>query len=800
MGSDLDLISNETGADVGEDLSVEIVGSFPLFDGLLSDTVVQNSAYRRRHSSVNEQSVHPADVEEMLAKGWLVSRTGKRVVRVKQAKPHHQMLEDRAWCLLHLMRFSEISEQAFSIKFRRATGTLGSKQIDAFACDHEVAIVVECKSRADRGRRSLQKDIGETAALQNYIRQAVYGHYSERPKPKLIWLYVTSNIIWSEPDIERARDCGIYIVTENELNYFETFLKHMGPAGRYQLLGEFLKGQRIPAMGGTKVPAIRGTLGGQKFYSFVTSPRNLLKIAFVNHQALNHPDGRPAYQRMISSSRIKEIGEFISEKGGFFPTNILINFVDSPRFDLIDNKENTDQNIKFGWLTLPSVYRSAWIIDGQHRLYGYSGLSDKFLDQSLFVLAFDKMDTFKEADLFITINHKQKSVPKGLLVALLADLRMGDADPKTALSALASAVVRRLNIDKSSPLFQRFAMPDVPPTPTQNLTISEAVNGLNRSNLLGRVVRASIAPAALSGGTDDETIERARQILNGYFEMIRLANPERWEAGRAAFVCVNPGIRAHLMLIPEIIAYLSYKKIIDFLTMTPEEVVAEIVVIAKPLSDYFSSATDEDIKENYARKFGEGGVKEYLYNLCELIIAEHPDFGSEEFKRYIAQKESNVIDEANRFIMAFSETLMDCVIKVLKSRHGDRRTDSGEPAYWEFGVTSRRVLENAYKKQLADSTNRRKPKEAYLDIIDLKEIVETSDNWLFFEPVFNIALPAEKKGSKKYHTAWIARFAEIRNIAAHKNSLRTYTDEDLEFVDWLRSEVAPSIEQELKSI
>lgn len=293
----------------------------------------------------------------MLAKGWLVSRTGKRVVRVKQAKPHHQMLEDRAWCLLHLMRFSEISEQAFSIKFRRATGTLGSKQIDAFACDHEVAIVVECKSRADRGRRSLQKDIGETAALQNYIRQAVYGHYSERPKPKLIWLYVTSNIIWSEPDIERARDCGIYIVTENELNYFETFLKHMGPAGRYQLLGEFLKGQRIPAMGGTKVPAIRGTLGGQKFYSFVTSPRNLLKIAFVNHQALNHPDGRPAYQRMISSSRIKEIGEFISEKGGFFPTNILINFVDSPRFDLIDNKENTDQNIKFGWLSLLSSIR-----------------------------------------------------------------------------------------------------------------------------------------------------------------------------------------------------------------------------------------------------------------------------------------------------------------------------------------------------------------------------------------------------------------------------------------------------------
>jgi len=168
----------------------------------------------------------------MLAKGWEVCRTGKRVTRIKQAKPHHQMLEDRAWGVLHLMGYDELSEIAFAIKFRRATGSLGSKQIDAFACDSETAIIIECKSRTDRGRRSLQKDIGETVALQKYIRQAIYNHYNGKPKPKLIWLYVTSNIIWSESDIQRAHDGGIYIVTKNELNYFEVFLKHMGSAGR----------------------------------------------------------------------------------------------------------------------------------------------------------------------------------------------------------------------------------------------------------------------------------------------------------------------------------------------------------------------------------------------------------------------------------------------------------------------------------------------------------------------------------------------------------------------------------------
>jgi DNA sulfur modification protein DndB len=779
------------------DLDLEVESEAPLIANLLSEKSDQLAAFRQRSRVVRRQSVHKHEVDELLAKGWRIGRTGKRKTGLAKDKPEHEKLEDRAWCLLYRMGYDELNGTRFEIKFRRSTGSAGSKQIDVFACDSETAVIVECKSKVDRGRKSLQKDLSETAALQQYIRNSVFAHFGKRPKPKLIWLYVTSNIIWSEPDIDRARDAGIYVVTENELQYFETFLKHMGPAGRYQILGEFLKGQRIPALVGNKVPAIRGTLGGQTFYSFVTTPRDLLKISFINHQALNHPDGRPAYQRMVSAKRIKDIGEFISKKGGFFPTNLLINFMQSPRFDPISNKENTDPNIKFGWLTLPAIYRSAWVIDGQHRLYGYSGLTDEFLNQSLLVLAFDHMETYKEADLFITINHKQKSVPPGLLVTLLADLRMGDPDPKTALSALASSVVRRINIDKTSPLNQRFATPDVAAGPHQNLTISEAVNGLNRSGLLGKIIHGSIVPGPLCGATDDATIDRARRILNGYFDALRTANPVRWEAGKSAYMCVNPAIRAHLMLIPEIIAYIVHKRTIDFVTLSEEKFIMELARVAAPIFDFFNTSSDEEVKRDYSRKFGEGGVKEYLYNLCGLIIGKFPEFGSEEFRRYVDQKASDEVDDANRLIMKLSENMIDCVVKVLKSRYGEHRRASGEPAYWELGVTSRRVQENAYKKQLEEVSNRRKPKEAYLDILDLKDIIEQENNWLFFEPIFNVPMPGERKGSKKFHTGWIAKFNEIRKIAAHKNALRTYSEDDLEFVDWLRTEVAPGIEQEL---
>lgn len=56
-------------------------------------------------------------------------------------------------------------------------------------------------------------------------------------------------------------------------------------------------------------------------------------------------------------------------------------------------KDQRDEDkLRFGWLHLPSTYKSAWIIDGQHRLYGFSDLDDKYLDSTLFVIAFERLD------------------------------------------------------------------------------------------------------------------------------------------------------------------------------------------------------------------------------------------------------------------------------------------------------------------------------------------------------------------------------------------------------------------------
>lgn len=757
---------------------------------LLVDAAELAQAYRLRKNSKELSSVHPADVSEAEKKGWSVQRHGKRSTRLQRPKGHEVWLEDRVWCLFYAMGYRVLNGTNFKISFIRGDGSKGRKQVDVYAEDNETVLVIECKSRAERGRRSLQKDLQETASLQDFFRDSIVNRYGNRPRPKIVWAYVTNNIIWSQQDIERASAHEIKVITENEIQYFETFVRHMGPAGKYQILGEFLRGQKVPGLAETKLPAIKGKIGGETFYSFVSTPRDLLKIAFINHQALNHPDGRPAYQRMISSSRIKEIGEFI-KGGGFFPTNILINFSDSPKFDLIANKENTDPNIKFGWITLPSKYRSAWVIDGQHRLFGFSHLDGKHLDQSLFVLAFEKMAVQKEADLFITINHKQKSVPKGLLVSLLADIRMGDSDPSTALSALGSAVVRALNTDKTSPLTRRFATNGVPAEPSQNLTISEVVNGLRRSGLLGKLSGKNVVPGALSGATDDATVERASSVLGAYFEQVRAANPQRWEAGRDGYVCVNPGIRAHLTVIAEVVTFLTHKKSLDFGLMKPDEFVKHLTEFCEPIFVYIRTASNEAVREKFSRKFGEGGVKEYAYHLMQLLKDKHPEFGTEEFLRWVDQSNSEKIDEINQFLMKLAERLTDYVIDTLKQVHGTHRLASDEQAFWEIGVESERIRRNAFEAQQRDKT-RRKPKEAYLNIVDLAEIVKQSNNWDHFEHVFKNPRPGERQG-QKYYLSWIQDFNELRNIAAHKNQLKTYTDADLEFIEWLRTEVHPKL-------
>ena len=244
-------------------------------------------------------------------------------------------------------------------------------------------------------------------------------------------------------------------------------------------------GQKIEGLA-RKVVATRGKMGGETFYTFLIRPDELLKIAYVGHKASRDIENLETYQRMLQPRRLRKISEYING-GGKFPTNIVVNLKADVRFEATANFGEE----ALGLLHLPPIYASAWIIDGQHRLYGYAyarGAGGFNQDSTVLpVLAYQNLPADKEMNLFIDINSKQVKVSTGLLVELYADLHWGSSDPEEAFQALLSRMASRLNSERTSPLYDRMVVTGKKKTQYRCLTQTSARDGLGRCQTIGDV-------------------------------------------------------------------------------------------------------------------------------------------------------------------------------------------------------------------------------------------------------------------------------------------------------------------------
>ena len=78
------------------------------------------------------------------------------------------------------------------------------------------------------------------------------------------------------------------------------------------------------------------------------------------------------------------------------------------------------------------------------------------------------------------------------------------------------------------------------------------------------------------------------------------------------------------------------------------------------------------------------------------------------------------------------------------------------------------------------------PREAYLDVLDYRDIVRQKNNWPLFEKVFNIPLPDEK--GKIYYLEWMEKLNKIRRVPAHPSGSRGYDEADYEFMKFIKYE------------
>ncbi len=466
----------------------------------------QKEVYQTLGGASMKLAEEKAILEE--ANGWHIHKRNKKSIRMAKPKPADEQLEDELWSLLAQMGLREMSKGR---NFKLSVGKdVPARQIDVFAKDDETAVILECTQQRRPGPRRMTELIEKLTANREAILTTLRKAYGQRAYLKTKFLIATRNIRWSDADLARCKQAQVAIIREQELAYYSGLVSRLKNAARYQFLGHMFAGQKIEGLSNTVI-ASRGKMGGQTFYSFMISPDHLLKIAYVGHKAIPDVENLTTYQRMLKPHRLKKIAAFIND-GGRFPTNIVLNLKTGQRsrrerpltFEVVE----TAGGAAFGRLHLPPVYASAWVIDGQHRLYGYAQArrENGFKEDSslLPVLAYDNLPAEEEMNLFIDINSKQEKVRTNLLVELYSDLHWNSPDPGEAFQALLSRTASRLNSDPTSPLHDRMIVTGKKKNHLRCLTPTSIRDGLKASKLLGASVGGGFATGPLSTARADD--------------------------------------------------------------------------------------------------------------------------------------------------------------------------------------------------------------------------------------------------------------------------------------------------------
>ena len=750
------------------------------FTGIISGRDIQSELRRRRLKFV-EITISMSDESSHIADGWEVVRRNKKTLRVRKPKPVGQQLEDDVWTLLALAGFPEMSSgRNFSIPVSSEGARVPPKQIDVVAVDDDTVLVIECKASETPRKRSLQKELNETRALQQPIRDWINTLYLERRR--VCFIYVTRNIRWNGPDRERAKEHQIAIIHDPQIKYYQKLSEIIGPATRHQLQADLFEGSPIQGLRAT-VPALKGTFGRKRFYQFAIEPERLLKLAYVSHRAKIDDEAIGTYQRLLKKNRLKDIAQHINETGGVFPTNVVVNFRQPKPLRFDQSGPSGDDPTVFGTLHLPNTYKCAWVIDGQHRLYGFS-LSERASKGKIPVLAFDGLDPAEELKLFVEINTKQVKVPKSLLVQLEPDLRLGPDDPEQDLRRLHSQLAVDLSMSDESPLYGRIASEwdniDKP------LTLAQLVAGISGSQLVGYVRSGVPYPGHLYGRDAQTTRERAKLTIEKYLSLFSEGAEEHWgrnSSKAGGFLCTNFGVSALLRLFREILDHLSYaRRDVQFQTLSPDATVGMVSDFVSPIIHWFNSEYDTD-RPRFSGRFGSGGPIIYTLNLMEIIHAHFPEFNPPYLDEHIRAGSATTLTRAQQLVTEIEDSIRNVTLTVLKTKFG-----KDESGWWRQGVPQ--TVRSSAASRSETSVEGGSP-DNYLDLIDYKKIVEQTKVWRDFERHWTVDRSLRSKSDRLH---WMDRLNTIRNRLYHSGR-RQVTDDEVAFLETIWAHVGDEWEQ-----
>lgn len=148
--------------------------------------------------------------------------------------------------------------------------------------------------------------------------------------------------------------------------------------------------------------------GSHRFYTLTMPSDVLAKCCFVTTR---DEDPQRGFQRVLDEKRALEIATYIDEGLGTIPSSIVLSAQPDAQLKIVGRGKT---------LEFEENPKAFLVLDGQHRVYGFSKAKSNLRVPVVIYNALSRQD---ESRLFIDINSKQKGVPPELLLDIkkLAD-------------------------------------------------------------------------------------------------------------------------------------------------------------------------------------------------------------------------------------------------------------------------------------------------------------------------------------------------------------------------------------------
>lgn len=157
----------------------------------------------------------------------------------------------------------------------------------------------------------------------------------------------------------------------------------------------------------------RVTQGKQVFYT-LTMPSDVL--ARTCKVSTRKEDPKAGFQRELDSKRASEIAKYIDDEIGTIPNSIVLSAQPEAELKIVGRGKTLEFN------DTPGAFL---ILDGQHRVYGFSKASKAL---RVPVVVYNGLSRRDESRLFIDINTKQRPVPTQLLLDIKQVAEVEDED------------------------------------------------------------------------------------------------------------------------------------------------------------------------------------------------------------------------------------------------------------------------------------------------------------------------------------------------------------------------------------